>query len=262
MRIETSVISQLVNRQEYAIAATDGEAPFSPDFDYSASLALVLELGYVVAYLIIQRSWSWAHATTILNAAIPNISSPAFSSCWILPVWALPSPNMASDVAVTVATTLAPLPVNNNNNNNNTAALAGEYISGDKREQTTASSVHGRFSKETAIDQGDKRENDKEPQPAATKKSVRFFAIVAALALSGLLTSLEAIITSTALPTITADLGGADLYIWIVDGFYLTQYVGRSALLPPGLLFLFQELKHRTAFQPLFGQIANIYGRR
>lgn len=117
---------------------------------------------------------------------------------------------MTSDVAATVATTVAPLPVNNNN----TAALAGEY---------------------TNAEGGD----DKELQQAATKKSIRFFAIIAALALSGLLTSLEATITSTALPTITADLGGADLYIWIVNGFYLTQYVERSALLPPDFPFLF-----------------------
>lgn len=45
---------------------------------------------------------------------------------------------MASDVAVTVATTVAPLPVNNNN----TTALAGGYTSADEREHTTASSVH------------------------------------------------------------------------------------------------------------------------
>ena len=128
---------------------------------------------------------------------------------------------MTQDVAVTVATTLAPLSVNNNN----TAALAGEHTSVDKSDQITASSVHDSSSKEIAVDHGDERGNEKEPQPAATKKSIRFFAIIAALALSGLLTSLEATITSTALPTITADLGGADLYIWIVNGFFLTQYV-------------------------------------
>ena len=82
-------------------------------------------------------------------------------------------------------------------------------------------------------------ENEKEPQPAATKKSVRFFAIIVALALSGLLTSLETTITSTALPTITAGLGGADLYIWVVNGFYLTQYVEFVALLPLDFPFLF-----------------------
>lgn len=44
-----------------------------------------------------------------------------------------------------------------------------------------------------------------------------------ALALTSLLTSLEATITSTALPTITANLGGASLYVWVVNGYYLTQ---------------------------------------
>ncbi|KAL3475762.1 major facilitator superfamily domain-containing protein [Aspergillus californicus] len=79
-----------------------------------------------------------------------------------------------------------------------------------------------------------------ERTPAPRKKPFRFYAIIAALALSGLLTSLEATITSTALPTITADLGGAELYVWVVNEFYLTQ----------------------TAFQPLVGQIADIYGHR
>ena len=142
---------------------------------------------------------------------------------------------MTLDVAATVATTVAPLPVNNNN----TAALAGEYTSADERVQTMASSVRGNFSREVVIDQGDRGGDEKEPQPAATKKSIRFFAIIAALALSGLLTSLEATITSTALPTITAGLGGADLYIWVVNGFYFTKYVEYAALLPPDFPFLF-----------------------
>ena len=134
---------------------------------------------------------------------------------------------MTSDVAATVATTLALLPVNNSN----TAALAGESTSTDEPERTNASYVPDSSSKETAINEGDNGGAAKEPQPATTKKSIRFFAIIAALALSGLLTSLEATITSTALPTIIADLGGADLYIWVVNGFYLTQYVERLALL-------------------------------
>ena len=142
---------------------------------------------------------------------------------------------MTSDVAATVATTVAPLPANNNN----IAALAVEYASADEREKTTASIVRESSSKERAVDKGDGGGDEKEPQPAPTKKSIRFFAIIAALALSGLLTSLEATITSTALPTITADLGGADLYIWVVNGFYLTQYVERPALVPPDSPFLF-----------------------
>lgn len=167
-------------------------------------------------------------------AAIPEISILPLSNCWILPVWVLLSPNMTSDVAATIATTVAPFPVSNNN----TAALVGVYTSADEREQTTFSSVQESSSKDLAVDEADEGGDEKEPQPAATKKSIRFFAFIAALASSGLLTSLQATITSTALPTIIADLGGADLYVWIINGFYLTQYVECSALFPPDFPFL------------------------
>jgi hypothetical protein len=144
---------------------------------------------------------------------------------------------MTSNVAATVLTTVATVPVNNNN----TTALAGDHTNADAElEQTTPSNAGDSSSKETVVGERDEGGDGKEIQPAAPKKSFRFFAIIAALALSGLLTSLEATITSTALPTITANLGGAELYIWVVNGFYLTQYVGRSALLPlPDLPFLF-----------------------
>ncbi|OJZ85201.1 hypothetical protein ASPFODRAFT_136968 [Aspergillus luchuensis CBS 106.47] len=108
-------------------------------------------------------------------------------------------------------------------------------------EQRITPNVTGEVSsKKTIAEKQSHRDRDEAIHLATEKKSFRFFAIIAALALSGLLTSLEATITSTALPTITADLGGANLYVWVVNGFYLTQ----------------------TAFQPLFGQIADIYGRR
>lgn len=125
---------------------------------------------------------------------------------------------MASNATTTVANVLV--------NNNDTTALPGDRTSADAElEQTTPSNVGESSSKETAVGERNERGNGKDIQPTASKKSFRFFAIIAALALSGLLTSLEATITSTALPTITADLGGADLYIWVVNGFYLTQCV-------------------------------------
>lgn len=52
--------------------------------------------------------------------------------------------------------------------------------------------------------------------PPTPKKSFGFYAIIVALALTNLLTALE--------QTITADLGGASLYVWAVNGYYLTQY--------------------------------------
>ncbi|KAF3762818.1 MFS general substrate transporter [Cryphonectria parasitica EP155] len=55
-----------------------------------------------------------------------------------------------------------------------------------------------------------------------SRKGPRFWLILIAAALAALLTTLEATITSTVLPTIVADLGGGDGYIWAVDGYFLT----------------------------------------
>ncbi|KAI1126743.1 major facilitator superfamily protein [Nemania abortiva] len=71
-------------------------------------------------------------------------------------------------------------------------------------------------------------------------RSPRFWAIIVAISFAALLTALEATITSTALPTIVADLGGGDLYIWAVNGYFVSM----------------------TSLQPLFGQLANVFGRR
>ncbi|KAI1754843.1 major facilitator superfamily protein [Xylaria castorea] len=68
----------------------------------------------------------------------------------------------------------------------------------------------------------------------------RFWAIIVAISFAGLLTALEATITSTALPTIVAALGGGELYIWAVNGYFVSM----------------------TSLQPLFGQLANVFGRR
>ena len=55
------------------------------------------------------------------------------------------------------------------------------------------------------------------------KKSLRFWAIILSLAVTGLLTALEATITSTALPTIIDSLGGASLYVWVINLYFLTM---------------------------------------
>lgn len=74
----------------------------------------------------------------------------------------------------------------------------------------------------TAADESNQTSDPSETKPK-TKKTFGFYAIIVALALTSLLTSLEATITFTALPTITAGLGGASLYVWVVNGYYLTQ---------------------------------------
>lgn len=75
----------------------------------------------------------------------------------------------------------------------------------------------------TAADEQNQTSDGSEAKLPTTEKSFGFYAIIVSLALTSLLTSLEATITSTALPTVTADLRGASLYVWVVNGYYLTQ---------------------------------------
>ena len=56
-----------------------------------------------------------------------------------------------------------------------------------------------------------------------TKKDWRFWALLGAISLAGLLTALEGTVTSTALPSIVEDLGGGHLYIWVVNGYLLAM---------------------------------------
>jgi len=48
----------------------------------------------------------------------------------------------------------------------------------------------------------------------------RFRTIMTSVGLAGLLNALEATITSTASPSIVADLGGGDVYVWAVNGYF------------------------------------------
>ncbi|KAI0105548.1 major facilitator superfamily domain-containing protein [Nemania sp. FL0031] len=76
--------------------------------------------------------------------------------------------------------------------------------------------------------------------PQRTRKGARFWAILGVLSLTSLLTSLEATVTSTVLPVVVGDLGGGDNYIWVANAYFLTL----------------------AALQPMFGQLANVFGRR
>ncbi|CAG8948730.1 hypothetical protein HYFRA_00001851 [Hymenoscyphus fraxineus] len=68
----------------------------------------------------------------------------------------------------------------------------------------------------------------------------RFWAIFVSLSITGLLAALEGTVTSTALPTIAEELKAGELYIWFINVYFLTS----------------------TAVLPLFGQIADIFGRK
>lgn len=77
-------------------------------------------------------------------------------------------------------------------------------------------------------------------QPEPPKKGWRFVVIFCALCMTAFLSALDTSIISTGLPTIAAELNSETLYAWTINSHLLAS----------------------TAVQPLFGQAANIFGRR
>ncbi|KAH8680444.1 major facilitator superfamily protein [Ilyonectria robusta] len=90
---------------------------------------------------------------------------------------------------------------------------------------------------ETSVDAQDATT---EKSPPKFDKGPRFWAIMGVLSLISLLTSLEATVTSTVMPSLVADLGGGESFIWVSNAYFLTM----------------------TSFMPMFGQLANVFGRR
>ncbi|KAI0400704.1 multidrug resistance protein Fnx1 [Xylaria palmicola] len=68
----------------------------------------------------------------------------------------------------------------------------------------------------------------------------RFWTILGSLAITSVLSALDISVISTALPSIIHDLGASPAYPWVGNVYFLTS----------------------TAFQPIYGQTANIFGRR
>jgi len=102
------------------------------------------------------------------------------------------------------------------------------------------------------------------------EKGKRFWAIIGSLCVAALLSALENTVVATALPFIVTKLDlGAD-YIWVTNVFFLTGYVCVVRRSKPGkeawmMIPLGQDIDmffSRAAVQPLFGQLANIWGRR
>ncbi|KAF2675643.1 MFS general substrate transporter [Lentithecium fluviatile CBS 122367] len=70
--------------------------------------------------------------------------------------------------------------------------------------------------------------------------SVAFWVIISVLCLTTLVSSLDALIITTALPHVTDAIGGQERYVWIANSFVLAS----------------------TVVQPLYAQLSNIFGRR
>jgi hypothetical protein len=54
-------------------------------------------------------------------------------------------------------------------------------------------------------------------------RGIRFWCIILAVAVTAILSALEGTVVGTALPTIVNELGGAELYIWTINGYFLTS---------------------------------------
>jgi hypothetical protein len=85
-------------------------------------------------------------------------------------------------------------------------------------QQDTAASTLG-----SDQDWVDAQNTSTEKKPTEFQKGPRFWAIIVVLSLISLLTSLEATITSTVMPSIVADLGGGGDFIWVSNAYFLTM---------------------------------------
>lgn len=72
------------------------------------------------------------------------------------------------------------------------------------------------------------------------RKSFSFWAIIVGLGITMWLAALENSVITTAAPAILADIPMGDNWIWLTNAFFLAS----------------------AAFQPLLGQLANLFGRR
>lgn len=59
--------------------------------------------------------------------------------------------------------------------------------------------------------------------PKQQKHGWRFWAIFFGLAVTALISGMEGVILSTALPTISRDLGPGENYSWVVNAYFLTR---------------------------------------
>ncbi|KAI0834691.1 multidrug resistance protein fnx1 [Hypoxylon sp. FL0890] len=89
------------------------------------------------------------------------------------------------------------------------------------------------------MDSADARTDD-EGFPKQYNKSFRFWAIIITLCFLSVLSALENTVVTTSLPYISSQLNLGESYVWVTNVFFLTAAI----------------------VQPLFGQLANIFGRR
>lgn len=108
------------------------------------------------------------------------------------------------------------------------------------------STLHETDGKEITVPPTIERASDMSDQEAAmasppkVSKGWRFWLIFVAVCVATLVVAVDVSIISTALPTIAEDLHSAELFVWVANAYVLAT----------------------TVVQPIYGQMANIFGRR
>ncbi|PYI33305.1 DNA repair protein RAD50 [Aspergillus indologenus CBS 114.80] len=92
----------------------------------------------------------------------------------------------------------------------------------------------------TSTEQSSSEEEKQKKAGPSFERGFLFWIIIATLCVIGILSALENTVVTTSLPHIVTELNMGGNYIWVTNVFFLTS----------------------AAVQPLFGQLANIFGRR
>ena len=79
---------------------------------------------------------------------------------------------------------------------------------------------------ETVIPNASMEKSEAKAVPPANgnTKTWRYWTIIVALCIVSLLVALEGTVVSTALPSITRELGGGETYVWVINAYFLSWY--------------------------------------
>lgn len=73
------------------------------------------------------------------------------------------------------------------------------------------------------LNESSTKTNNTDESASIKPRGLRFWLIMLALTVSGLLAALESTVVGTALPSITSDLGGGEKYVWVTIAYFLTM---------------------------------------